>query len=115
MSRAYVVVGAVLISSSIAGTHAIAQISKQLDEKAKEAQSAEEKSWKQVDQINKETDKTNARLQESRQSSTQAAKQSGSTVTKMKVGVESPYSKKTKARKAVEAKRSREETEAKKK
>jgi len=114
MYRAYIVVVAMLISFSIGTTHAIAQISKQLDEKAKEAQSAEKKSWEQVDQINKETDKTNMRLQESRQSPKQHAKQPGSTVTKTKVGVESPYSKKTKTRKAVEATRPRKGPEAKK-
>jgi len=82
---------------------ALCQASKQLDQRAKDAQSAQEKSWNQVDQINKETDQTNSRLKQSRQETAQPGKQSGSTVTKTKVGVESPYRKGKKAGEATKS------------
>jgi hypothetical protein len=101
MSRRTVLVGTIFLCLAICAALSRSQVSKQLDQKAKDAQSAQEKSWQQVDQINKETDQTNARLKQSRQEKAQPGKQSGSTVTKTRVGVESPY-KKPKAQKTVE-------------
>ena len=71
----------------------IAQATKQLKERTKDAQEAERKSWQQVDQINSQTDQTNARLQQSRQQANRSVGSAGSTVTTSKVGVASPYRK----------------------
>jgi hypothetical protein len=101
MSRGTVFAGATFVCLAICAPPAQSQASKQLDQKAKDAQSAQEKSWQQVDQINKETDQTNARLKQSRQETAKPGMQSGSTVTKTRVGVESPY-RKPKVQKTVE-------------
>jgi hypothetical protein len=70
-----------------------AQASKQLDERAKKVATSQEQSWKQVDEINKETDQTRGRLQQSRQSGTQASQKSGYSVKKTTVGSRSAYKK----------------------
>lgn len=99
MFRQTVLLGVIFLCLTLGATRGLSQASKQLDQKAKDAQSAQEKSWQQVDQINKETDQTNARLKQSRQETAKPGKQSGSTVTKTRVGVESPY-RKSKVQKA---------------
>ncbi len=72
---------------------ASAQASKLLEQRTKDSQAAQEKSWKQVDQINKETDKTTTRLQQSRTSSTESVQNARSPVKKTVVGTASPYAK----------------------
>ena len=48
--------------------YALSQGIGKLDEKSRVADSTQAKSWQQVDQINKEADKTTTRLQQSQQS-----------------------------------------------
>ena len=72
---------------------AISQASKQLEQRAKESQAAQEKSWKQVDQINNDADRTTSRLQQSRKSSTESVQNARSPVKKTVVGTASPYAK----------------------
>lgn len=67
------------------------QASKQLDERAKKVATPQQDSWKQVDEINKETDKTKSRYQQAQQSSVQPAQKSGYKVMKSTAG--SPYKK----------------------
>ena len=65
-----------------------------LDERTKVADSARQKSWQQVDQINKEADKTTTRLQQSRQSAPQSTNaNSGYSIKATKVGRRGAYKK----------------------
>ena len=93
MSRAMIFLVAVLLFLTSGSRQAMSQASKQLNEKAKEAESAQQNSWKHVDEINKETDRTKARLQQSRQSGTQPVQRSGYTVKKTHIGTGSAYKK----------------------
>lgn len=88
-------IAAVFVSGCVllAPTRLQAQASKQLDERAKKVATSQEQSWKQVDEINKETDQTRGRLQQSRQSGTQASQKSGYSVKKTTVGSRSAYKK----------------------
>jgi hypothetical protein len=72
----------------------IAQASKQLESRAKKVATPQQDSWKQVDQINKETDNTKSRYQEGKQaSSSQPQQTTGYNVKKTKVGTRSAYKK----------------------
>jgi hypothetical protein len=93
MVRAAMMIVAVFACIAMGGMQARSQAGKQLDQKAKDMQSAEQKSWQQVDQINNESDNTKGRLQQSRQSAIRPAQQGGSTVTKTRVGTGSAYKK----------------------
>ncbi len=81
------------VATVFATTGAIAQASKQLEQRAKDSQAAQEKSWKQVDQINREADQTTARLHESRKSSTESVQNARSPVKRTVIGTQSPYAK----------------------
>ena len=89
----------------MAGTRqAIAQASQAAGDRLKEAESAQAKSWKQVDDINREADRTAGRLQQSRRNGEQAIHGPASVVTKKQVGVASPY-RKVKPSKAITKKK----------
>ena len=75
------------------GRVANAQASEQLKQRTKEMGTAQERSWQQVDQINRETDQTRARLQQARRSGETAYERSGYTVKKTEVGTRGAYKK----------------------
>ena len=91
MSRALVVIASIIISLMLIPAQTRAQASKQLDERAKKVATPQEDSWKHVDEINKETDKTKSRYQQAKQTSVQPAQKSGYKVLKSTAG--SPYKK----------------------
>lgn len=93
MSRVGIVMLSTVGCCILAATHVQAQASKQLDERAKKVATSQEQSWKQVDEINNETDKTRGRLQQSKQGVTQAPSKSGYTVKKSTVGSRNAYKK----------------------
>jgi hypothetical protein len=93
MSRAVIFVAAVLLCLSFGSKQATGQASEQLKQKTKEMESAQKKSWQQVDEINKEADNTRARLQQARQSGEDAKDRSGYTVKKTQIGTKSAYKK----------------------
>ena len=84
---------AALLCVSVGVTRVSAQASKQLEQRAKDAQAAQEKSWNQVDQINRDADNTTTRLQQSRRSSTESVQNARSSVKRTVVGTASPYAK----------------------
>ena len=67
-----------------------AQVSEQIDDKAKGLATPQQESWQQVDEINNETDQTKARYQQAKQQNPQ---QSGYSVKKTKIGTTSAYKK----------------------
>ncbi len=89
MARLVILAAATLLVTA----GALAQASKQLEQRAKDSQAAQEKSWKQVDQINREADQTTSRLHESRKSSTESVQNARSPVKRTVVGTQSPYAK----------------------
>ncbi len=93
MTRAMFVPAAILLCSIGIVCRSSAQASKQLEQRTKESQAAQEKSWNQVDQINRDADKTTTRLQQSRTSSTESIQNARSPVKKMVIGTASPYAK----------------------
>jgi len=90
MFRALVIV-TVIIVLALAPTQTRSQASNQLDERAKNVATPQEQSWKQVDEINKETDKTTWRYQQAKQGNVQPAQKSGYRV--IKSSAHSPYKK----------------------
>ncbi len=72
---------------------AMAQAGQHAGKALKDAESAQQKSWEQVDRINREADNTNARLNQSRQSAAKPALGPATIVKKKQVGVRSPYQK----------------------
>jgi len=82
-----------------------AQASKRLEEKTKGMEQGQQKSWQQVDDINKETDKTKSRYQQSQQQGARAAQSPGSTLTKTRVGTATGHKKTTPARKTAVTKK----------
>lgn len=90
MSRTLAVVASIIILV-LAPMQTQSQASKQLDERAKKVATPQEQSWKQVDEINKEADKTKSRYQQAQKGSAQTAQKSGYRVIKSTAG--SPYKK----------------------
>ena len=80
------------------------QASKKLEEKAKGMDQGQKKSWEQVDEINKETDKTKARYQQSQQGNSRTTQKDVRPLKKTKVGT-ATASKKTAASKAAQPKK----------
>ena len=93
MGRALVVVASIAVCFVLINSQSIAQASKQLETRAKKVATPQQESWKQVDQINKESDNTRARYQQSRQAGSQTVQKSGYNVKKTKVGTRSAYKK----------------------
>ena len=86
MWRIMLATGLIPIAMLIARTPASSQASKKLEEKAKGMEQGQQKSWQQVDEINRQTDKTKARYQQSQQQSSVAPRKTANPVTKTKVG-----------------------------
>lgn len=63
-------------------TVSFAQASKQLEKRTKDLQNTQQKSWEQVDKINKEADGTKSRYQQSREASGLNKQKKGYDVTK---------------------------------
>ena len=84
---------AVILLVTAGAGRASAQASQTANDRLKEAESAQAKSWKQVDEINGQADRTMTRLHQSRQSGEQAVHAPASVMTKQKMGVASPYRK----------------------
>jgi len=93
MSREVIFMAAVLLCLSLGSKQATGQASEQLKQKTKEMESAQKKSWQQVDEINNEADNTRARLQQARQGGEDAKDRSGYTVKKTQIGTKSAYKK----------------------
>lgn len=93
MRRAAVILGAAVFLLGMTWSGANAQVSKEADKKMQEAKSAEKKSWQQVDDINRQTDQTNARLNQARSSASHPAPAPGPVLTKKKIGVAHHYYK----------------------
>ena len=93
MFRTVVVIASVLGCFVMAMTQSFSQASRQLDERAKKVATPQRDSWKRVDEINQETDKTRSRYQQAQQSSTQGSQKPGYAVRKTKVGTGSAYKK----------------------
>ncbi len=93
MSRMGIVMMSTVGCCILVAAHVQAQASKQLDERAKKVATSQDQSWKQVDEINNESDKTRGRLQQSRQGVTQSPSKSGYSVKKTTVGNRSAYKK----------------------
>ena len=80
----YALVGATLCALVVLGPRtSSAQASKKLE--GKSATSAQQKSWEQVDQINRETDATRARYHQAQQSSGDKKKYTGGNITKSSI------------------------------
>jgi hypothetical protein len=62
MVRTVVVIAPVIRRLMMNGTKSLSQANKQLDERAKKVATPQQDSWKQGDEINKESDKVKARL-----------------------------------------------------
>jgi hypothetical protein len=94
MSRLAVFVALLTFCVLPVSQKAISQGIGKLDERTKVADSAQQKSWQQVDQINKEADKTTTRLQQSRQSAAQSTNaNAGYSVKATTVGKRGAYKK----------------------
>jgi hypothetical protein len=93
MGRA-ILVGVSLVACFVfMSAPSFAQASKQLEGRAKKVATSQADSWKQVDQINRETDNTKSRYQEGKQANTQPQQKTGYNVKKTKVGTGSAYKK----------------------
>jgi hypothetical protein len=93
MFRTVVVVASVLVCCGMTRTQSFSQASKQLEERAKKVATPQQESWKQVDEINKETDKTKGRYNQAQQSGSQPSQKSGYVVKKKGPGVRGAYKK----------------------
>jgi hypothetical protein len=93
MFRTVVVIASVLVCCVMARTQSFSQASKQLEERAKKVATPQQDSWKQVDEINRETDKTKSRYQQAQQGRSQTTQKQASTVKKAKPGTGSTYKK----------------------
>ena len=93
MSRVSVVALSVIVLFFGVASRSLSQASKQLEGRAKSVATPQEKSWQQVDEINKETDKTKSRYQQAQQSSAAASTKSGYTVKKSTAGSGNAYRK----------------------
>ncbi len=100
VKSALVFVSIVLCISGVSKP-AMAQASQQAGKALKDAESAQQKSWEQVDRINREADNTSARLNQSKQSAVKPAQGPATIVKKTQVGVRSPYQKAKPHKKAV--------------
>ena len=98
MFRTVLVIVSVFVCLLIGRAESFSQASKQLEGRAKKVATPQQDSWKQVDEINKETDKTKGRYQQAQQSGAQASQKSGYAVKKTKVGAGSAYKKPSPAR-----------------
>jgi uncharacterized membrane protein YhiD involved in acid resistance len=93
MFRAAIIMASVILCLLLGTRQVTAQASEQLKQKTKEMESAQKKSWQQVDEINKEADNTRARLQQARQSGEDAKDQPGYTTKKTQIGTKGAYKK----------------------
>ena len=94
MGRTIVVVAFLGVCFIVMSASSFAQASKQLEGRAKKVATSQDESWKQVDQINRETDNTKSRYQEGKQrSSVQPQQKTGYNVKKTKVGTRIAYKK----------------------
>ncbi len=93
MLRAACIIGAVAFVAGITWSGANSQVGKEADKRVRDAQSAEKKSWQQVDDINRQTDQSNARLHQARRSAANPAPAPGPVLTKKKIGVAHHYYK----------------------
>jgi len=93
MFRTVVVIASVLGCFVMAMTQSFSQASKQLDERAKKVATPQRDSWKQVDEINQETDKTKSLYQQAQQSGTHAGQKSTYIVKKSTAGSGNAYKK----------------------
>lgn len=84
MSKAWILLPA-LIVLLVVPVKVYAQASKALEERTKSLQQGEQKSWQQVDEINKETDKTKGRYQQAQKAGAQPSKPTGYTVKKRSI------------------------------
>jgi hypothetical protein len=105
MIRTVIVSAVFLIGLILAPVQGFSQVSQQADKRVKDAEAAQAKSWEQVDQVNKETDQTNARLQQSRKNGDTVHKQGGYSLKKKETATASPYAKKPKVQKGAPPKK----------
>jgi hypothetical protein len=97
---------ALAVLFAFSGTYtAFSQASKKLEEKAKGMDQGQQNSWQQVDQINKETDKTKGRYQQAQQAGAQRSPKASVTVKKTRVGTGSAYKKATPKKKTLPPKK----------
>lgn len=90
----------------VSGTYAASsQASKKLEEKAKGMEQGQQNSWQQVDQINKETDKTKGRYHQAQQAGAQRSPKAAVTVKKTKIGTGNAYKKATPKKKTAPPKK----------
>ena len=83
MVRYMFVVATFVVLLILSSSPSIAQASKKLQEKS--AQSAQQKSWEQVDQINKESDATRSRYQQAQGSGVDKKKYTGGNITRSSI------------------------------
>lgn len=93
MSRASITFVLAAFCLLLINQHAASQASKRLDERAKKVATPQQDSWKQVDEINKESDRTRNSYQQSKKNTEQAAVQSHYSIKKTKPATRSPYKK----------------------
>jgi hypothetical protein len=90
----YAFVSAALCAAFVVGPqYSAAQASKKLE--GKSATSAQQKSWEQVDQINRETDATRGRYHQAQQSGGDKKKYTGGNITKSSIFPKAPKTKDT--------------------
>ncbi len=99
MWRACLILASVLVMTLMAGRPTCAQASKKLEERSKGMEQGQQKSWQQVDEINKESDKTKARYQQSKQQSSQVRQKTAPVLKKTKVGTATGHKKPPASRK----------------
>ncbi len=99
MFRLCIFCGSLAVFFLVTSHKALSQASTKLDEKTKAMESAQQKSWQQVDEINKETDNTKARRQQA-QSAAHNAQKSGYSVKKTSISTKGVQKKSTLKHKA---------------
>ncbi len=104
MYRTFLALGIALVFVLIA-SQARSQASKQLNERAKSVATPPDQSWKQVDEINKDTDRTRNSYQQAKKSTEQAAVQSHYSTKKVSPGTGSAYKKPSPPKKKTPAKK----------
>ena len=93
MLQSMIVVASVMVFLWAGCQPATSQASKKLDERTKGLDQGQQKSWQQVDEINKETDKTKTRYQQAQKNTTQSSQKSGYSVKKTTAGTGGTYRK----------------------
>lgn len=91
MFKAWLFVTAVCLLIVIAYSPTHAQATKKLGERT--ATSAQQKSWEQVDKINRETDATKSRYQQAQRSGIDKRKYTGGNITKSSIFPRTPKAK----------------------